>query len=179
MTIKQLPDFAFRSATDYASAMDQTHARYDPVLGAAIVDVMERLSLFAVFRSPWFSLGLVVLVTSIIVCTLDRTPRLWRGVSDIRVAQPEPYFDPRLPDRAAMDGVAPDDVRGVLRTDGLPRPRGDRRPTGRVSSTATGTSTRRWRPCSRTPGSSCSSSRPRRRPGSATSRVSSSPRARR
>jgi cytochrome c biogenesis protein len=119
MTIKQLPDFAFRSATDYATALDQTHGRYDPVLGATVVDVMERLSLFAVFRSPWFSAALVVLVISIVVCTLDRTPRLWRGVSDIRVAQPEPYFDPRLPDRAAMDGVAGDDVRAVLRRNGF------------------------------------------------------------
>ena len=119
MTIKQLPDFAFRSATDYAGAMDQLHARYDPVLGTTVVDVMERLSLFAVFRSPWFSAALVVLVTSIVVCTLDRTPRLWRGVSDIRVAQPEPYFDPRLPDRAAMDGVAGDDIRTVLRRNGF------------------------------------------------------------
>jgi cytochrome c biogenesis protein len=119
MTIKQLPDFAFRSATDYAQAMDGTHARYDPVLGAAVVDVMERLSLFSVFRSPWFSAGLVVLVISIVVCTLDRTPRLWRGVSDIRVAQPEPFFDPLLPDRAALDGVAPDDVRAILRRDGF------------------------------------------------------------
>ena len=34
MTIKQLPDFAFRSADDYATAMDQLHARYDPLLGA-------------------------------------------------------------------------------------------------------------------------------------------------
>ena len=119
MTIKQLPDFAFRSATDYAAAMDELHARYDPVLGTTVVDVMERLSLFAVFRSPWFSAALVVLVTSIVVCTLDRTPRLWRGVSDIRVAQPEPYFDPRLPDRAAMDGVAGDDIRTVLRRNGF------------------------------------------------------------
>ena len=80
---------------------------------------MERLSLFAVFRSPWFSAGLVVLVVSIIVCTLDRTPRLWRGVSDVRVAQPEPFFDPILPDRAAMDGVAADDVGRVLRRSGF------------------------------------------------------------
>ena len=119
MTIKQLPDFAFRSANDYATAMDQLHARYDPVLGQGIVDVMERLSLFAVFRSPWFSAGLVVLVVSIVVCTLDRTPKLWRGVSDVRVAQPEPYFDPRLPDRAAMDGVTADGIRGVLRRSGF------------------------------------------------------------
>jgi cytochrome c biogenesis protein len=119
MTIKQLPDFAFRSATDYAAAVDAAHTRYDPVLGAAVVDVMERLSLFSVFRSPWFSAALVVLVVSIVVCTLDRTPKLWRGVSDIRVAQPEPYFDPRLPDRAAMDGVTPDAVHGVLRRNGF------------------------------------------------------------
>ncbi|HLO36449.1 MAG TPA: cytochrome c biogenesis protein ResB, partial [Candidatus Deferrimicrobium sp.] len=83
MTIKQLPDFAYRSATDYAQAIEGAHARYDPVLGAGIVDVMVRLSLFSVFRSPWFSAGLVILVISIVVCTLDRTPRLWRGVSDI------------------------------------------------------------------------------------------------
>jgi len=119
MTIKQLPDFAFRSATDYAVAIDQLHGRYDPVLGAVAVDVMERLSLFSVFRSPWFSAALVVLTISIVVCTLDRTPRLWRGVSDIRVAQPEPYFDPRLPDRAAMDGMAADDVHHVLRQSGF------------------------------------------------------------
>ena len=47
--------------------------------------------------------------------------------SDIRVAQPEPYFDPRLPDRAAMDGVPADGVRGVLRRQRVPGPRGDRR----------------------------------------------------
>jgi cytochrome c biogenesis protein len=119
MTIKQLPDFAFRSATDYATAIDQLHARYDAVLGTGIFDVMERLSLFAVFRSPWFSGGLFLLMVSIVICTLDRTPKLWRGVSDVRVAQPEPYFDPRLPDRAAMDGVPADSVRSVLRRNGF------------------------------------------------------------
>jgi len=119
MTIKQLPDFAFRSATDYATAMNQTHGRYDATLGATVVGVMERLSLFTVFRSPWFSAGLVVLMVSIVVCTLDRTPRLWRGVRDVRVAQPEPYFDPRLPDRAAMDAVPADCVRAVLRRNGF------------------------------------------------------------
>jgi cytochrome c biogenesis protein len=119
MTIRQLPDFAFRSAGDYATAMDAIHARYDPVLGAAIVDVLERLSVFAMFRSIWFSAGLTILVISIVVCTLDRTPKLWRGVSEIRVAQPEPYFDPRLPDRAEMSGVSADRIRGVLRRHGF------------------------------------------------------------
>ena len=119
MTIKQLPDFAFRSATDYATAMDQIHVRYDPLLGASVVGVLERLSVFAIFRSAWFSAALVVLVLSIVVCTLDRTPRLWRGVRDVRVAQPEPFFDPRLPDRAVMDSVPAESIRSVLRKNGF------------------------------------------------------------
>jgi len=119
MTIRQLPDFAFRSTSDYAQAMDQLHARYDPVLGVTVVDILERLSVFQMFRSVWFSAVLFVLVVSIVVCTLDRTPRLWRGVAEVRVAQPEPFFDPVLPDRAAMTGMAEADVRTVLRRNGF------------------------------------------------------------
>ena len=33
MTLEQLPDFAFRSAGDYETAMDMIHARYDPTFG--------------------------------------------------------------------------------------------------------------------------------------------------
>jgi cytochrome c biogenesis protein len=115
MTIRQLPDFAFRSAGDYAMAMEGIHDRYDALLGAGLVDILERLSVFAMFRSVWFSAGLTILVISIVVCTLDRTPRLWRGVTEVRVAQPEPFFDPRLPDRAEMTSVSADGVRRVLR----------------------------------------------------------------
>ncbi|MEO6207247.1 MAG: cytochrome c biogenesis protein ResB, partial [Candidatus Limnocylindrales bacterium] len=74
MTLRQLPGFAFRSAGDYTAAMEDIHIRYDPTIGSGVVDVFERLSLFSIFTSPWFSLALVVLVISIVVCTLDRTP---------------------------------------------------------------------------------------------------------
>ena len=119
MTLQQLPDFAFRSPGDYTAAMDEIHARYDPVLGTGLVDVLERLGAHSVFKSAPFALGLVVLVISIVVCTLDRTPRLWRDVSTLRVAQPEPFFDPRLPDRAVMTGVGPADVAQVVRGRGF------------------------------------------------------------
>ncbi len=102
MTIRQLPDFAFRSASDYANEIARMHERYDPVFGSGIVDLMERFQLFQVFTSVWFSVGLVVLIVSIVICTIDRTPRLWRQSADIRVVQPEVYFDPRLPDRAVI-----------------------------------------------------------------------------
>lgn len=115
MTLRQLPDSAFRSVTDYADEMAEIHALYDPVMGAGIVDLLERLQLFMVFRSTWFSIGLLVLLVSIIVCTLDRTPRLWRAVADVRVVQPEPFFDLRLPDRAAMTAVPVEGLRATLR----------------------------------------------------------------
>ena len=56
------------------------------------------------FTSTWFSVGLVVLIISIIACTIDRTPRLWRQSAEIRVVQPAPFYDPQLPDRALMAG---------------------------------------------------------------------------
>ena len=118
MTVRQLPGFAFRSAGDYATQMAALRAIYEPALGSAVVDVMERLQLFQVFTSTWFSLGLIVLVVSIVICTLDRTPRLWSQAAFIRVRQPDAYFDPRLPDRvsiAAGPGLTVEAVRGVLR----------------------------------------------------------------
>jgi len=119
MTIRQVPDFAFRSASDYATAIEEIHARYDPLMGAGLVGVLERLSVFGIFRSVWFSAGLTILVISIVICTLDRTPRLWRGVTDIRVDQPEPFFDLRLPDRAATSDIPVEDVRAVLKGSGF------------------------------------------------------------
>ena len=115
MTIRQLPGFAFRSAGDYQAAIADIHRRYDPVFGKGIVDAMERLQLFQVFTSTWFTVGLVVLVISIIVCTLDRTPKLWRQSKEIRVVQPDAFYDPELPDRAAMTGVDGAAVGSALR----------------------------------------------------------------
>ena len=120
MTLRQLPDFAFRSVGDYTTAMDAIHARYDAVFGPGLVTTLERLGAFSMFRSPWFSLGLLVLVISIVICTLDRTPRLWRDVRDVRVVQPEPFYDPMLPDRAAMHDVAAADVEAAIRGARLP-----------------------------------------------------------
>src|SRR3954451_14473882 len=62
MTLRQLPDFAFRSLTDYANEMAKMHDRYDASMGVAVVDALERLQLFHVFKSTWFSAGLAVLV---------------------------------------------------------------------------------------------------------------------
>ena len=114
MTIRQLPSFAFRSPGDYAWEMAKLHARYDQPFGTAVVDLLEKLQVFHVFSSTWFTAGLLLLILSIVVCTLDRTPRLWRQCADIRVVQPPPFFDPKLPDRAVLSGVDAHEARGVL-----------------------------------------------------------------
>jgi cytochrome c biogenesis protein len=117
MTVRQLPGFAFRSPSDYAVEMERLRILYEPVLGTAVVEAMERLQLFHVFNSTPFTALLIVLTVSIVICTLDRTPRLWRQSAAIRVVQPAAFFDPRLPDRvsiepgAGLDGAA---VRSAL-----------------------------------------------------------------
>jgi cytochrome c biogenesis protein len=115
MTVRQLPGFAFRSVSDYEAAMAQIHDRYDALLGPGLVRALESLQVFHIFTSSWFMISLVVLAASIVVCTLDRTPRLWRQSIDVRVVQPEPFFTPTLPDRAVMSGVPVDAVRAALR----------------------------------------------------------------
>jgi cytochrome c biogenesis protein len=116
MTIRQLPSFAFRSLGDYQAEMARLRAIYEPALGVSAVAVLEQLGAFRVFTSPWFSAALVVLVVSIVVCTLDRTPRLWRQSAHVRVVQPSPFFDPELPDRAVVPAApAADAVGAILR----------------------------------------------------------------
>jgi cytochrome c biogenesis protein len=114
MTVRQLPSFAFRSLGDYQAEMARLRSLYEPVLGVAAVDLMEQLGAFNVFTSPWFSAALAVLVLSIVVCTLDRTPRLWRQSAGVRVVQPEPFFDPELPDRVRLPGAPPASVIGAI-----------------------------------------------------------------
>ncbi len=97
--------------------MAAIHARYDPNFGPGVVDILERLGFFRVFAAPWFIGLLVLLVISIVVCTLDRTPRMWRGVSRLTVQQPDAFFDLRLPDRAHFEAgsLTADDVAEALR----------------------------------------------------------------
>lgn len=120
----QLPAFALHDPAAYADQMAQIHAAYDPLsvlglnLGPGMVDLFERLGLFRVFSAPWFVFLLTLLVVSIVVCTLDRLPDLWRTAHRVRVVQAAPFFDLRLDHRAAYAdaGTAGTDaLRDVLR----------------------------------------------------------------
>ncbi len=110
--VRQIPAFALRDPQAYASEMAEMHRRYDSlsvlgvVIGPGMVDLFERLGFFRVFSAPWFVGLLVLLVVSIVVCTLDRTPRLWWAIRRVSVEQPSAFFDLRLPERARFEGTA-------------------------------------------------------------------------
>ncbi len=128
--VPQLPGAAFRSPADLAEQLAILRARVEPSLGAPLTDLFEALGLFRVFSAWWFTALLALLAVSIVVCTLDRTPGLWRSARDVRVVQPDGFFDPDLPDRAVIrDGVRAEDVRAALRRSGF-RVREEEGPAG-------------------------------------------------
>lgn len=107
--VLQLPSYALRDPAGYATEMANMHAKYDPLtllganVGPQMVDIFERLGFFRVFSAPWFIALMILLTVSITVCTLDRTPKLWRSVRRVTVEQPDAFFDPRLNERARFE----------------------------------------------------------------------------
>ncbi len=122
--LRQLPSFALHDPAAYAQQMAEMHAVYDSLtviglnIGPGMVDVFERVGFFRVFSAPWFVFLLTLLVVSIIVCTLDRTPNLWRTAHNVKVVQAAPFYDLRLAERArfaAVDDAAAAQLTGALR----------------------------------------------------------------
>ncbi|HUG47096.1 MAG TPA: cytochrome c biogenesis protein ResB [Candidatus Limnocylindria bacterium] len=122
--VRQLPAFSLHDPAAYVEQMAEMHRIYDPVsalglnVGPLMVDVFERLGFFRVFSAPWFIFLLLLLTVSIIVCTLDRTPRLWRGVRAVQPVQAPQFYDLRRSERARFEGVdaaAADELAGLLR----------------------------------------------------------------
>ena len=105
MLVRQFPITKADDPARYAAELATMHAAWDPLpAGSFIVEAFDALGLFSVFSTPWFLLLMTVLVISIICCTLDRTPRLWRSVSHVRVEQPAAFFDTGREHRAALSG---------------------------------------------------------------------------
>lgn len=102
IALRQLPDFALQNAGDYATEMAKLRATYEPTLGP-LVGIFERLGLFRVFTSPWFTALLVLLTVSIVVCTWDRLPKIAAATAPSRPEQPDTFFSPSLPGRGVID----------------------------------------------------------------------------
>ena len=106
VALRQLPDYALLSASDYAVEMGALRALYEPTLGP-LVGLFERLGFFRIFTAPWFTALLILLTVSIIVCTLDRLPKIRAVTARSRVEQPGSFFDASLPGRGSIQLAAP------------------------------------------------------------------------
>ena len=118
-------------------------ARPSPLAGRAprLTPVFERLGLFSVYDSPWFSAIYILLMVSLVGCILPRSLVYWRA---LRARRPTPRAGlTRLPDHASYD-LDDEPARRPraraateLRTAPLPASRSRRRGCGRRRSGAT------------------------------------------
>jgi cytochrome c biogenesis protein len=107
--IRQFPVTRASDPARHAAELAAVHAAWDGLapfglpLGSALVGIFDVLGLFTVFSSPWFLLLLAILTVTIVCCTLDRTPRLWRSAQASRADQPLAFFDPARGQRALIE----------------------------------------------------------------------------
>ena len=99
----------------YASWVASIHSKY-----GGWTPVLDRLGFFAVFTSIWFKAITVLLTTSILACSVNRAPRLWKVAFHPRTRMGETFFT-HAPLRAHVlvqtgPDTAMDDVREVLRS---------------------------------------------------------------
>jgi len=99
----------------YAAWLESVHPKY-----GGWTTVFDKLGMFAVFSSVWFKGTLILLCTSILACSVNRTPLLLKLATRPRTRKGDAFFS-HAPLRVelASDGSpeqAMDQVRGVLRS---------------------------------------------------------------
>lgn len=76
--------------------------------------VLDTLGLFSVFGSIWFKGGVVLLSTSILACSINRAPLLWRQSTKPRTVVSSGFFDHAPLAEAVAADAAPEEARAVL-----------------------------------------------------------------
>ena len=103
----------------YASWITSVHPKY-----GGWTTVFDKLGFFSIFTSIWFKVMTVLLTTSILACSVNRAPRLWKIAFHPRTRMGETFFT-HAPLRAnVLVPTAPDkamaDVREALAVPPLP-----------------------------------------------------------
>ncbi|NMM34371.1 MAG: cytochrome c biogenesis protein ResB, partial [Phycicoccus sp.] len=71
----------------YTSWVASIHSKY-----GGWTPVFDRLSFFAIFTSIWFKAIMVLLTTSVLACSVNRAPRLWKIAFHPRTRMGETFF---------------------------------------------------------------------------------------
>lgn len=121
--VRQFPVAALYDPARYAAELADMHRRWDGLslagvrFGPVLVELFDRAGFFRIFSAWWVVLLLTTLVTSIICCTIERLPNLWRQSRPGPIAMPPSFFDVRLGGRVEVTNVSVDArrVRQALR----------------------------------------------------------------
>jgi cytochrome c biogenesis protein len=89
----------------YTAWLDSIHSKY-----GGWTPVLDKLGLFSAFTSIWFKAISVLLTTSVLACSVNRAPRLWKLAFHPRTRMSETFFT-HAPLRAAvLVPAAPDET---------------------------------------------------------------------
>jgi cytochrome c biogenesis protein len=113
--LEQAPAGMSADPEAYASWVASVHPKY-----GGWTPILDTLGFFSIFTSIWFKLLTVLLTTSILACSVNRAPRLWKIAFHPRTRMGESFFT-HAPLRAAIvvptePDKAMEDVRGLLKS---------------------------------------------------------------
>lgn len=93
--VSQFGTLVLADPAAYAQAVQRAEERYGPLLGGAY----ERLGLYHVFTTGWFSALVLAFTLSLAGNTIQRAPRIWRDIRRPVVRRPMRFYSPGLPGR--------------------------------------------------------------------------------
>jgi cytochrome c biogenesis protein len=113
--LEQAPKGLSADPTAYASWLAKEASKY-----GGWTSVLDKLGMFSVFESIWFRGISVLLATSILACSVNRAPRLWKLAFHPRTRMGQTFFT-HAPLRASLlvpadQAAAADSVREVLKS---------------------------------------------------------------
>ena len=85
--LEQAPAGMAADPASYASWLGSVHPKY-----GGWTPVFDKLGLFSVFTSIWFRGVTVLLATSVLACSVNRAPRLWKLAFHPRTRMGETFF---------------------------------------------------------------------------------------
>lgn len=85
--LEQAPDRVRSDPQAYASWLESVRPKY-----GGWTNLLNMAGMFEVFSSIWFKTTAVMLAISILACTYDRTPKLWKRARHPRVHVSESFF---------------------------------------------------------------------------------------
>jgi cytochrome c biogenesis protein len=86
--VAQVPAGVAADRQAYAAWLEGVRPKY-----GGWTSVLEALGLFAVFSSVWFKSLVVLLSTSIVACSINRAPRLWKQAVHPRTVMSAGFFE--------------------------------------------------------------------------------------